>query len=129
MLMKILLAGCGGFLGAGLRYTISATTLMLVSETLFPLGTFIANMLGCLLAGGLFCFTTHKLKIPADLSVMLFTGFLGGLTTFSTLCLEVFHLIRANHAILGLSLILVQSMLGVLAIYFGFRIVAHFVLH
>ena len=46
---RILLVGCGGFIGAVLRYLVSVGTLRLLGTTLY--GTLVVNVVGCLLIG------------------------------------------------------------------------------
>jgi len=54
-----------------------------------PLGTLAANLVGGYLVGSAYAFIeTHPL-LPPELRLLIITGFLGGLTTFSTFSLEV----------------------------------------
>ena len=46
---RILLVGCGGFIGAVLRYLVSLGTLRLLGTTLY--GTLVVNVVGCLVIG------------------------------------------------------------------------------
>lgn len=58
-----------------------------------PLGTVAANLIGGLLVGAAGAFFTHKTGLPPEWRLLIITGFLGGLTTFSTFSLEVVTLI------------------------------------
>lgn len=58
-----------------------------------PLGTVAANLIGGLLVGAASAFFTHKTGLPPEWRLLIITGFLGGLTTFSTFSLEVVTLI------------------------------------
>lgn len=85
---KLLLAvGCGGIIGALMRYGIS---LLLHSEspTAFPWGTLIVNLLGAFFLSLLL----FQPSIEANLSSLVFTalttGILGSFTTFSTIMVE-----------------------------------------
>ena len=81
--MIYLYIGAGGFLGAIARY--AAENLVRAKfETAFPLGTFIVNAAGCLLIGFIMTLTLERMVISSNARMGTVTGFLGGLTTFST---------------------------------------------
>jgi CrcB protein len=64
-----------------------------------PLGTVAANLIGGLLVGVASAFFTHNTAVPPEWRLLIITGFLGGLTTFSTFSLEVVTLIgRQEYA-------------------------------
>jgi len=57
----------------------------------FPLGTLVVNMVGGLVAGGAIVFLSRE---PNEaLRLVLITGFLGALTTFSTFSVESLALV------------------------------------
>ena len=58
-----------------------------------PLGTLAANLIGGLLVGVAGAFFTHNTSLPPEWRLLIITGFLGGLTTFSTFSVEVVTLI------------------------------------
>ena len=63
-----------------------------------PLGTLAANLIGGLLVGVASAFFTHNTALPPEWRLLIITGFLGGLTTFSTFSAEVVTLIgRQEH--------------------------------
>ncbi|MBN9461948.1 MAG: fluoride efflux transporter CrcB [Burkholderiales bacterium] len=65
-----------------------------------PLGTLAANLLGGLLAGAAVSFFTRHAALAPEWRLLVVTGFLGGLTTFSTFSAEVVDLIgRHEHAL------------------------------
>lgn len=115
-----LATGCGAFLGACLRYALGLA-LNPVFPTL-PLGTLAANLLGGLLMGLMMAlFAQYQALSPAT-RLFVTTGFLGGLTTFSTFSAEtVTLLLRREYAwtvgIIGLHLVgtLSMTLLGFLA--------------
>ena len=84
----------GAGLGACLRWALGAW-LNPVFPTL-PLGTLAANLLGGLLVGMATTFFSHFSALPVEWRLLSITGFLGGLTTFSTFSAEVVALI-ARH--------------------------------
>ena len=89
----LLATGCGAFLGACLRYLLGLG-LNGIFPTI-PLGTLAANMLGGLLMGLMMQFQT----LSPEVRLFITTGFLGGLTTFSTFSAEtVTLLLRREYA-------------------------------
>lgn len=81
-LIGLLAVGVGAAAGAWLRWGLGIL-LNPVFPTL-PLGTFAANMLGGLLMGVAIALFAHFETMPAAVRLLAATGFLGGLTTFST---------------------------------------------
>jgi CrcB protein len=83
----VLAVGGGAAAGAWLRWGLSAL-LNPVFPTL-PLGTLFANLVGGFLMGvAIEVFTRHALLTP-EMRLLVTTGFLGGLTTFSTFSAEI----------------------------------------
>jgi CrcB protein len=78
--------GVGGALGCWLRWGLGVL-LNPVFPTL-PLGTLAANLAGGLLMGCVMGLFDHFQTLSPALRLFVFTGFLGGLTTFSTFSAE-----------------------------------------
>ncbi|HEX5961784.1 MAG TPA: fluoride efflux transporter CrcB [Rhodanobacteraceae bacterium] len=92
MLIQALLAtGCGAFLGACLRYLFGVWLNPLFPT--IPLGTLAANLLGGLLMGLILGAFGQFQSLAPETRVFITTGFLGGLTTFSTFSGEVVTLL------------------------------------
>ena len=87
--MVVVFAGAG--FGALLRWWLGSL-LNPVFPTL-PLGTLSANLIGGLLVGVASAGFAHHDALPLEWRLLVITGFLGGLTTFSTFSLEVVTLI------------------------------------
>lgn len=82
---------CGAGLGALLRWWLSLA-LNPVFPTV-PLGTLASNLIGGLLVGVAVAYFSHNTSLPPEARLLAVTGFLGGLTTFSTFSAEVVTLL------------------------------------
>jgi CrcB protein len=83
--------GIGAALGAWLRWGLSAWLNPRVPQ--FPLGTLAANLVGGYLVGLAIAYFAARHDLPPELRLFAITGFLGGLTTFSTFSSEVTQLL------------------------------------
>ena len=78
--------GAGGALGCWLRWGLGL--LLNPRFPTVPLGTLFANLAGGLMMGCVMGVFEHFTKLPPALRLFVLTGFLGGLTTFSTFSAE-----------------------------------------
>ncbi len=62
-----------------------------------PLGTLTANLIGGYLMGMALGIFTHFASLPVELRLLITTGFLGGLTTFSTFSAEAVTLLSRQQ--------------------------------
>lgn len=99
-LVPVLAVFCGGGLGCLLRWGLGAL-LNPIFPTL-PLGTLAANLIGGMLIGLASALFGHGAGVPPELRLLIITGFLGGLTTFSTFSLEVVTLLAQKQYAWGL---------------------------
>ncbi|MCX6181750.1 MAG: fluoride efflux transporter CrcB [Bacteroidetes bacterium] len=114
----LLLIGTGGFIGSVLRYLLS-TYLNKSFPSAFPYGTFIVNVLGCLLIGVVFGISEKYNWLTPEWRLFLTTGICGGFTTFSAFAHENMKLLQEGN-FLVFSLYSIGSFsLGVLAVFAG----------
>ena len=124
--MKLLLyVGIGGFLGAISRYEITLICNKYINS-IIPIGTLLVNILGGLLIGFIMQLSTDTNYIPPDLKVLLTTGFMGGLTTFSTFSYESLALFNQEKYSSAIINILSNSILSILAVFIGMYICKYF---
>ncbi|MCR5180390.1 MAG: fluoride efflux transporter CrcB [Bacteroidaceae bacterium] len=119
MFREILLVGAGSFFGGSARYLVSY---ILRSAAGFPWGTFVVNVLGCLLIGLLWGWSSRSLHATSSLMLFLSVGFCGGFTTFSTFSKEGLALLQSGSYGLYAIYVLASVALGLLAVLVGFSV-------
>jgi len=100
--LKILLAGCGGFLGSVLRYSVSGFVQDVSRSIHFPYGTLAVNLVGCFAIGFLSQLAESRGFFTAETRTLVFVGVLGGFTTFSAFGNETINLWREGESGLAL---------------------------
>ena len=108
----ILAVGGGAAIGAWLRWGLG-----ILLNPLFPtvpLGTLSANLLGGLLMGFAMELITRHAVFTPELRLLVTTGFLGGLTTFSTFSAEIVTLLMRKEYLWG-AIAMASHLVGSLA--------------
>jgi CrcB protein len=118
MMKKVALVMCGGGLGAASRYTISLLAAKAWGVQ-FPWGTLVVNLIGCFLIGLLFALADRVRLLTPDTRLLLITGYLGALTTFSTFSLETVNAGRLGMPLQPLLNILANNLGGLTLTFFG----------
>ena len=109
----ILAVGGGAAIGAWMRWGLGIM-LNPVFSTL-PLGTLSANLIGGLLMGfAMEIITRHAIMSP-EMQLLATTGFLGGLTTFSTFSAEIVTLLLRREYLWG-TIAIASHVVGSLAL-------------
>jgi CrcB protein len=119
MWISILAIFFGAGLGALLRAGFNVLTVGVGS--IIPLGTLLANMLGGYLVGLAVAYFGNNPQLSPEWRLLVITGFLGGLTTFSSFSAEVVGFIQRGEftwalgtALLHLIGSLILTFLGIL---------------
>ncbi len=121
-MLNILAVGVGGFIGSVFRYILGLFIHSILRQSAFPYGTLSANILGCLIIGLLSGLVDHRIDLSAPTRLFLFTGVLGGFTTFSTFSLDALRLFQADSAgglLLAVMYVVIHVVLGLIAVYLG----------
>ena len=118
MLAKFLIVMFGGGLGAVSRYGIGLLTAK-AWGTRFPWGTLTVNLLGCFLIGLVFALADRARLLTPDMRLLLITGYLGALTTFSSFSLETVSAARAGMHLQPVMNILVNNLGGLVCTILG----------
>ena len=126
MLIKILYAGMGGFIGSALRYMTNGVVERVISPNAFPYGTFVVNILGCLVIGFLAGISDTNDIFSATSKAFTFTGVLGAYTTFSTFSYETMDLFQNGLTSPALIKLTLQIVLGLLSVWGGFQFAKFF---
>lgn len=113
--------GVGAAAGAWMRWGLSVLFNALVPA--LPLGTLIANLSGGYMMGLAMGVIASNITLSPELRLLLTTGFLGGLTTFSTFSAEAAALLSRGqygwasaHVLLHVCGSLTLTILGILTI-------------
>jgi len=112
--------GIGAATGAWLRWGLGML-LNPVFPTL-PLGTLTANLLGGFLMGMAMQFLLERALLPPELRLAITTGFLGGLTTFSTFSAETVTLLLREEYLWTLAMVMVHVIGSVSMTLLGMRV-------
>lgn len=120
---NLLLVGAGGFFGAASRYLLGAWILQYSMASKFPWATFAINVLGCLVIGLLSGMAERFDAFGHGARLFLFTGLLGGFTTFSAFGLETIFLMRRGEWPLAALYAGASVAVCVLAVWAGWRAV------
>lgn len=118
----IALVALGGALGSVARYKLSGLVLHHTIDWRFPAGTFTVNVLGCLVAGVLAGLAEKHDLLSADTRIFLFTGLLGGFTTFSAFGLETLFLLKRGEIGIAAANVVISVLAGLFALWLGLGI-------
>ena len=102
--MAVVAVGAGAALGAWLRWGLSSALNHVFVN--LPLGTLASNIIGGYLIGIAVEVLVHHSVLTPEWRLFMITGFLGGLTTFSTFSAEAVGLLQRQQYGWAMALIL-----------------------
>ena len=116
---QFLIIGLGGFFGAISRYYVAGWVQDLSQSVHFPYGTLAVNVIGSFLLGFLVRYAFVHNSFSPEVRMLIFIGFLGAFTTFSTFSNETFNLFADGATVAALSNIAANLLLGLAAVWIG----------
>ncbi len=123
---SILLVGLGGFIGSVARYKLGGFVLQMTAQERFPYSTFAVNVLGCFAIGILVGLTERYELFGPGTRLFLFTGLLGGFTTFSAYGLDAMFLVRRGELWVAALYAGTSVILGFTAVWLGLKLISLF---
>ena len=116
-MLKYLVIGLGGFMGAIARYAVG---IFIGSRfgVRFPYGTFVINMSGCLLIGFIMALLQRS-TASAFWRYLIPIGFIGAFTTFSTFEYETFRAIQDGEILIGGLNVALSVIVGFFSVWVG----------
>ncbi|MGH7463180.1 MAG: fluoride efflux transporter CrcB [Longimicrobiales bacterium] len=121
---NILLVGLGGFVGSIARYKLGGWLLHMTAQERFPFSTFAVNVAGCLVVGVLAGLAERYELFGPGTRLFLFTGLLGGFTTFSAFGLETMFLLRRGEPGVAAMYVGASVLLGIGAVWMGIKVIS-----
>src|SRR4051812_4648701 len=119
----LLVVAIGGALGSAARYKLGGFVLHHSEGWNFPVSTFLVNVLGCFIIGLLAALVEHHDLFSPTIRLLLFTGLLGGFTTFSAFGYESLYLLRRNLFPVAASYLILSVGCGLAAVFAGMKII------
>ncbi|KPL58942.1 fluoride efflux transporter CrcB [Rossellomorea vietnamensis] len=119
--MIYIIVGAAGMVGALLRYYLGIFAGGWWDYT-FPMGTYLANMIGSFTLGYVTTYIFQIKKIRSMTATAIGTGMIGSFTTFSTFSVETVDLLTHSHLFLALIYVLGSVFGGLFMSWAGFRL-------
>lgn len=117
MLKSILAVSAGGAIGCVARWVVGAKLNNVLPS--IPLGTLLANLAGCYMIGLAIAYLGARPELAPEWRLFIVTGFLGGLTTFSTLSAEVALALQAGRLATAFGELALHVVGGLLLVFLG----------
>lgn len=121
MVQKLIWLGLAGAAGTLTRYWLTGLVQKNISVN-FPIGTMTVNIIGCLLFGLLWAVVESRLSVSGQMRTIIFLGFFGAFTTFSSFAFETSQLLDESQWFWAAGNILLQNVLGLAGMIAGLAV-------
>ena len=121
-LINSAVVGSGGFIGALARYGLSGLVHRQIPLAVFPYGTLVVNLLGCLMIGVLAGLAESRQLFGPEFRTFALIGVLGGFTTFSTFGYETVAMMRDAEFLRASTNVGVHIVLGLALVWLGYAL-------
>src|SRR5881392_1362863 len=118
---QLIIVAFGGAIGSMLRYKLGGLALHHTQGWNFPVSTFSINVAGCFAIGILAALVEHHDLLSPSVRLLLFTGLLGGFTTFSAFGYESVFLLRRGLISTSILYAGLSVFCGLIAVFIGFK--------
>lgn len=126
---KLLGIAAGGAFGSVMRYLIQGWAQRLTDAAwwpaggrLFPLGTLVVNVSGCLAFGLLAALFFGRGPVAEPVRLAMLVGVLGGYTTFSSFGYETFRLLEDRQFLAAAMYVGLSNVAGIASLWIGYRV-------
>lgn len=120
-LISSAVVGSGGFIGALARYGVGGLVHRQLPLAMFPYGTLLVNLLGCLLIGVLAGLAESRQLFGPQFRQFAMIGILGGFTTFSTFGFETMAMLRDADYLRAGANVGVNVVAGLVLVWLGYQ--------
>jgi len=120
-MQKLLLLTAAGAAGALARYGLAGVVQRGLGAA-FPWGTFVVNVVGCLLFGLVWVLGEERMAIGPEARTVLLVGFLGAFTTFSTFAFETSEMLRESQYLMVAANVLAHMAAGLIGLWGGMAV-------
>ena len=123
--LRILLLIVFGSAGTLARYALQGL-IQFNTESAFPAGTLVVNLVGCFLLGAVGQYGLDHLSFPPEWRIAIAVGFFGAFTTFSTFSWETVHLFEDGDWVPACVYVTVSVLGGLMLLRTGMRMARWF---
>ena len=124
---NLLVVFTGGGAGSIARYLLGKWVTNLSGTGGFPYGTFVVNILACLVLGIVVAMADEKHILTPNMRLLLAAGFCGGFSTFSTFSGESLMLFQKGETMTAMAYIFASVLVCLLSTFAGMWAVRQFV--
>lgn len=121
MYQKFIFLALAGSAGTLSRYWLAGIVQNSI-KTEFPLGSAVVNIVGCFVFGLLWAIAASRLNINPQIRLIIFVGFLGAFTTFSSFVFETNQLLHESQWLWAVGNLALQNILGIVFMIVGLAI-------